>query len=57
MLLSANTKIAPQSAPAFIPVFFLPLDRQEILQNYRDEITEDRVTQETPLTTETPFLQ
>lgn len=57
MLLSANTKIAPQSTPAFIPVFFLPLDRQEILQNYRDEITEDRVTQETPLTTETPFLQ
>lgn len=55
--LSVKTKVAPSTVPALTPVLFLPLDRQEVLQTYRDSLQGNDGLKKASPTTETPFLQ
>lgn len=57
VLVSASAKSAPNSVPALTPVLFLPLDRQKVLQAYRDRIMDGAIKKDAPSATETPFLQ
>jgi hypothetical protein len=57
MLVSTEAKKAPAEALPFSPVLFLPLDRQQLLETYRTNITGSSSTKVETTSGESPFLK